>query len=114
MNYLFLDTQPMKGWIIVGIFFMFFMFMLVLVVYVITRISRRKRLNDNILNQTADESLLQVADATPQLKKIKSFKDVNRLKFPCHEKKYEFKMEDLIAKGVIGEFLYQEVWCLGR
>jgi hypothetical protein len=48
-----------------------------------------------------------VADATPQLNKIKSIKDVDRLKFPCDEKEYEFKMKDLIAKGVIGKFLYQ-------
>ena len=85
---------------------MFLIIVLVLIVCFIMRISRTKRLIDNIPNQTANKSLLQVADTTPQLKKIKSIKDVNRLKFPCDEKKYEFKMEDLIAKGVIGKFLY--------
>jgi hypothetical protein len=111
MNYLFLDPQPMilpmKGWIIIGIFSMFLVFVLVLIVCFITRISRTKRRFDNIQDQTVNKSLLQVADATPQLNKIKSIKDVNRLKFPYHEKEYEFKMEDLIAKGVIGKFLYQ-------
>uniref|UniRef100_A0A914C3J7 mitogen-activated protein kinase kinase n=1 Tax=Acrobeloides nanus TaxID=290746 RepID=A0A914C3J7_9BILA len=37
-----------------------------------------------------------------QLTKIKSIKGVNKLKFPRIEKKFEFKMDDLKAKGVIG------------